>query len=115
MIEHSTCPGYEPPISQAGTAIDFASDPLLAPGVAGYALQVAGEIWISDIRAIKEGSGDVGRFLASLSCRCCVVNVVSNRLAMMLVRRGFIPGDVSTEDGPVDVWKPLLRHGRKVA
>ncbi len=65
----------------------------LAPGVLGHAEEDEKEIWIGFILAEREGNGDVGRYLDSLprSKHIAVPNVISARLAGMLLRRGFRP------------------------
>lgn len=94
---------------------------VLAPGVQGFAFGTRKYIYIPLLMAVKEGSGDVGRFLDSLSPRCRIVDVKSDRLKGMLVRRGWkahvraLPRTLATamwdddedfvEDG-VDVWAP---------
>lgn len=82
---------YEPPIvAEQDTSESFWScNCELAPGVLGFAFMRDNEIHIPVVVAVTEGSGDVGRFLDSLSERCVVVSVVSTRLAGMLERRGF--------------------------
>ena len=69
----------------------YGSESDLAPGVIGYAIEYEGEIWIPVIAAVREGSGDVGRFIDSLSPRCVIPHVFSSRLMGMLARRGWIP------------------------
>lgn len=88
---------YEPPTIPVGSTADVYE---LAPGVIGYAVEHEGRIYIPLIQARKEGSGDVGRFLDSLSPRCCIPNVTSARLQAMLRRRGW---EIAERD-PVDVW-----------
>ena len=61
----------------------------IAPGVRGFTYRQGEDIVIPFIVAEKEGAGDVGRFLDSLSPRCVIVSVTSSRLRGMLVRRGF--------------------------
>lgn len=92
---------YEPPLSREGSPLIPGQEGLLALGVRGYAMEHLGKIYIPLIVAEKEGSGDVGRFLDSLSPRCVVVSVTSPRLAGMLMRRGFSP----QFDGEADVWR----------
>jgi hypothetical protein len=92
---------YEPPLSKEGSPLIPGQEGLLAPGVRGYAILADGKICIPLIIAEREGSGDVGRFLDSLSPRCVVPNVTSPRLAGMLMRRGFAP----RHNDLVDVWE----------
>lgn len=92
---------YEPPLSQEGAVLIPGQEEEIGPGVMGYALAVKGKIYIPLIIAEKEGSGDVGRFLDSLSSRCVIPSVFSPRLAGMLLRRGFAP---RREDG-CDIWE----------
>ena len=91
---------YEPLLSELGSTIIPGQEELLAPGVRGYAVESGGKICIPLIMAVSEGSGDVGRFLDSLSPRCVVPNVTSPRLMGMLIRRGWVP----TFTNECDVW-----------
>jgi hypothetical protein len=95
---------YEPPLGEIGAELIPGQEGDLAPGVTGYAVLSHGKIWIPWMSAKVEGSGDVGRFLDSLSPRCVVPTVISPRLAGMLLRRGFAPHIEQTEDGPCEVW-----------
>ncbi|HEY7195468.1 MAG TPA: hypothetical protein VH439_17125 [Gemmatimonadales bacterium] len=96
---------YEPPCSPARTLMIRGREPLLAPGVRGYAFRVRDRIEIPIIIAEHEGSGDVGRFLDSLSPRCVIPCVISYRLIYMLARRGWAPNFEPDEDGgEIDVW-----------
>jgi hypothetical protein len=96
---------YEPPLSTPGGMLIPGQEPMLAPGVRGYAVEHRGRIYIPVVAAEKEGSGDVGRFLDSLSPRCVFPCVISNRLRAMLQRRGYVMHIESDNDGePVDVW-----------
>lgn len=63
---------YEPPTVPQGSKL---AEYELAPGVNGYAIELDGLIYIPIIIAQREGSGDVGRFLDSLSERCRIPNV----------------------------------------
>jgi len=92
---------YEPPCSEAGSLITPGQEEFIAPGVRGYAIQQGETVYIPLIIAENEGSGEVGKFLDSLSRRCVIPNVTSPRLAAMLMRRGFAP----TYDEGVDIWK----------
>jgi hypothetical protein len=92
---------YEPPCTEVGKELIPGQEDVIAPGVLGYAIQQGETIFIPLIIAENEGSGDVGRFLDSLSGRCVVPCVTSPRLAAMLIRRGFSP----EFDGGVDIWK----------
>lgn len=89
---------YEPKTIPNGSTADVYE---LAPGVVGYAVEHQGAVYIPVIMARKEGSGDVGRFLDSLSARCRIANVTSPKLAGMLGRRGW---RVEIEEG-CDVWR----------
>jgi hypothetical protein len=96
---------YEPPTTKVGTCCTIGEEPVIAKGVRGYAVKREKEIWIPLIMAENEGSGDVGRFLDSLSPRCAVVNVTSPRLVGMLKRRGWEPNF----DGKCDVWRKEVK------
>ena len=63
----------------------------LGPGVRGYTLEFGRGLYVPWIAAEREGQGDVGRYLDALPCNQRVVfpNVISPRLAGMLLRRGF--------------------------
>jgi hypothetical protein len=82
---------YEPPCVEEGSTLDLGQEEFLAPGVLGYAIDKGTYISIPLIYAKKQGSGDVGRFLDTLSPRCRIPNVTSPRLMGMLIRRGFSP------------------------
>lgn len=90
---------YEPPLSEMGSSCVPGEEELIAPGVRGYAVESKGKIGIPLIIAEKEGNGDVGRFLDSLSPRCVIPSVTSPRLMGMLARRGWIPAFEET-----DIW-----------
>jgi hypothetical protein len=92
---------YEPPTVAKGSVCTFGEESLLAEGVRGYAVVHNDLIYIPLIIAAREGSGDVGRFLDSLSPRCRVASVTSPKLAGMLARRGWEP---HIEEG-TDVWR----------
>lgn len=92
---------YEPPTIPIGST---SGEYELAPGVWGYAVEHDGLIYIPLISATYEGSGDVGRFLDSLSERCRIPNVVSVRMLGMLKRRGWQDREELTNDGPMLVW-----------
>jgi hypothetical protein len=94
---------YEPPLTRAGSTLIPGQEGTLAPGVRGYAILSNGLIYIPLIIAEKEGSGDVGRFLDSLSPRCVIPNVISSPLSGMLRRRGWRP----YFDGEAYVWERL--------
>lgn len=102
---------YEPPLSKKGSALMMGSEPVIAPGVRGYAVRSGSRIFIPLIVAEKQGNGDVGRFLDSLSPRCIIPNVTSARLKGMLQRRGWRP----RFDGECDIWERrgegAKRHG----
>lgn len=65
---------------------------VLAPGVFGAVTIEGGVVLIKMLGAETEGSGDVGRYLDTLPWDRPVraVNVISDRLAGMLKRRGFV-------------------------
>jgi hypothetical protein len=67
-------------------------DEMLGPGVGGYCIDGEDGLFIPVITAVKEGSGDVGRYLDSLPTnrRVVVPNVMNERLVGMLLRRGFV-------------------------
>lgn len=64
----------------------------IADGVEGMVRDSGHTIEIGGIRAVREGSGAVGRFLDALppNRRVVVPYVTSDRLAGMLERRGFV-------------------------
>ena len=110
---------YEPPLTDPSVLRECLLNGALAPGVTGVALASDKYIYIPSIFAEREGSGDVGRFLDSLSPRCLIVLVTSDKLRGMLVRRGWkmkarqLPkviarlmweGDEDFVDDAVDVW-----------
>lgn len=83
---------YEPPVAEhCDEEAYHVANMQLAPGVIGCAAEINGEIIIPMIVAEKKGNGDVGRFLDSLSPRCVIQSVCSERLKGMLLRRGFQP------------------------
>lgn len=94
---------YEPPLVAIGSPMNEALDEI-GPGVRGYAVESNGRIYIPLIEAIAPGNGDVGRFLDSLSPRCAIANAASERLAGMLIRRGWVETIEESHDGPCDVW-----------
>ena len=63
----------------------------IGPGVLGYTVEVEGALWIPFLMADRPGHGDVGRYLDDLprDRAVKVPNVLSDRLAGMLRRRGF--------------------------
>lgn len=80
----------------------------LAPGVLGYTCDTPDGLYVPFISAEQPGNGDVSRYLDSLTRERRVVspNVISKRLAEMLIRRGFTPVVEEAEGfGPVDVWE----------
>lgn len=95
---------YEPPCVPEGTRMILGHEPLLAPGVRGCAYERGGRIEIPIMLAEREGSGDVGRFLDSLSPRCVIHCVISNRLVGMLLRRGWRETIEQIDGEDVDVW-----------
>jgi hypothetical protein len=78
----------------------------LAEGVEGYAIEEQGRLFIPVICAKREGNGDVGRFLDCLPANAVIPNVTSDRLAGMLVRRGWKPHMEIDDrmDEAIDVW-----------
>ena len=96
---------YEPPLSSVKRIFVIKPQAMpLAPGVIGRAFSLDGRIFIPLIVAQKEGSGDVGRFLDSLTVRCAIVCVTSERLRGMLKRRGWKETFEPSDDGEVDIW-----------
>lgn len=97
-------PQQEPMTVLSGSPM---SEYSFAPDVTGYAIQVGDEIFIPVIHALKEGSGQVGKWLDTLSPRCVIVNCISTRLAGMLKRRGWkCEWRLDEEFGErVDHWK----------
>ena len=89
---------YEPPCTVEGSSLIPGQEGELFPGVKGYAIEKEGLIYIPLIIADREGSGQVGKFLDSLSPRCRVVSLTSPRLMGMLVRRGWIPTFTKTDE-----------------
>lgn len=65
---------------------------LLGPGVQGYTVEAYGATYVPLVLAERPGSGDVGRWLDSLSPARSwrFPNVLNARLAGMLKRRGFL-------------------------
>lgn len=63
----------------------------VAPGVDAWIVEDLGQVEILAVRAQREGTGAVGRWLDSLprTLKVTVPNVTSDRLAGMLERRGF--------------------------
>ena len=93
------------------------SEPLLAPGVRGYQIEVRkGEVYIPLIAAEEEGSGLVGLFLDALPTTITVKfpNVVNEKFLGMLQRRGFVclieHCDRTDED--VAVWARMAIGGQ---
>lgn len=110
---------YEPPLTDPRVITGNLYVGHLAPGVLGVALASDRYIYIPSITAETEGNGDVGRFLDSLSPRCLIAIVISDKLKGMLIRRGWrsktrqLPkliarliweNDEDFVDAPVDVW-----------
>jgi hypothetical protein len=91
------------PTVESGSKLDPKG--MLAPGVYGYAIECERGLYIPWIAAESEGSGIVGKFLDELprDRRVVFPTVLSDRLAGMLLRRGFIPSWEASEDGPVDI------------
>src|SRR3569833_2357901 len=94
---------YEPPVVEAGSPLDPFNPGWLADGVQGYAVAHRDELYIPLI--IGDGTGKVGAFLDSLSHRCVIVNVTSQKLIGMLVRRGW---ECSYGDDGCDEWRRKL-------
>ena len=71
-------------------------------------MDVDGALYVPIIEAERPGSGDVGRYLDSLprDRRVVIPNVMSERLAGMLERRGFT---LTTEwaPAPFEEWVPV--------
>jgi hypothetical protein len=95
--------------SQSGNEIRIAPELMpylerLAPGVIGYAIEYAHELWIPVIHAEKEHEGDVARYLDTLPLnrRVVIPNVINPVLAGMLERRGFTLRDVAMHDSAED-------------
>lgn len=80
------------PVSRPGEPLVPGREPVLAPGVRGYAIRARGSVYIPLIYAEQEGAGDVGRFLDSLPAWATIriPNVTSGRLRGMLERRGWL-------------------------
>lgn len=91
--------GYEPPLVEVGSPMSF-EETWLTEGVQGYAVANGEEIWIPLISG--EGTGKVGKFIDSLTPRCCFVNVGNPRLVGMLSRRGWTP---KPDENGVDIWR----------
>lgn len=74
-------------------------EPRLALGVRGYTVWSGDALYVPLIMAEEPGNGDVARYLDSLPRDRCVKfpNVLSSKLAQMLVRRGFV---FEHEEGP---------------
>jgi hypothetical protein len=100
---------YEPPCAPPGTPFIPGREWTLAPGVLGWAFDEGHRIIIPMILARREGSGAVGRFLDSLSPRCVVVCVISDRLAAMLARRGYVRRWTWVDGERVDEWRRRAR------
>lgn len=101
------------PVSREGEGIVVGEEPLLAPGVRGYAIEGKdGPVYIPLVTAEKEGSGNVGRFLDSLDPAVVwkFPSVISPRLRGMLERRGYqrktetAPGLGSEREIVFEVW-----------
>lgn len=84
--------------SREGEPLDPRNEPVIGVGVRGAAFDLPTGIYIPLIRAEREGSGDVGRFLDALprDRRVVFPGVISQRLRGMLERRGFVN---AVEDG----------------
>lgn len=95
---------YEPPTCPPDTIWLAGREPVLAPGVRGYAYRVRGRIEIPAIRAEVPGRGDVGRFLDILSPNCVIVLVTNPALADMLDRRGWRRTTELLDEEELDVW-----------
>jgi len=99
-------------LSTEGEVFEPGQEPLVAPGVRAIVFDAPAGIYVSWISAEREGSGDVGRFIDSLpkDRRVVFPNVISNRLARMLERRGFEASEESApEFGRVDIFERLPR------
>jgi hypothetical protein len=86
----------------------------LAPGVLGYTAEVGPALLVPLVIAEKEGSGDVGRYLDSLPRDRPVIfpNVINERLAGMLERRGFRRGFLKAPD--VEAVDAYIREPQEV-
>jgi len=94
---------YEPPISEHDMPTNtHEQTTTLDIGVYGFTQKVGDEIFIPLIVALREGRGDVGRFLDHLSPRCVIVSVTSDKLRGMLERRGW---KVTYNDEAIDFWR----------
>jgi hypothetical protein len=93
--------------SELGAEFVPSQEPFLAKGVRGFLLDLPDKVVVTALHAETEGSGDVGRFLDWLphNTKVTFPNVLSERLAGMLIRRGFEPGTEDHPDGPYDVLK----------
>lgn len=94
---------FEPVTVESGTPLDFGA--LLTSKIHGYAIEKDGKILIPLIWSLEEGQGHVGRFLDSLSPRCVIPNVTSERLRGMLDRRGWTPYTEANPDGPCTIYQ----------
>ena len=72
----------------------------LAPGVWGYTVENEQGLWVPIINAENPGSGDVSRYLDGLPKDRPVhfPCVISERLAGMLLRRGFVGEPLEDDD-----------------
>lgn len=83
----------------------------LAPGVFGYNADMGEKgLYVPWIQAEHEGSGDVGRYLDRLprDRRVVFPTILSARLAGMLARRGFVPGQEWADE--VGEWVDLMER-----
>lgn len=76
----------------------------LAPGVVGYTAEHDGITYVPMIEAMREGNGDVGRYLDSLPVGTRIPNVISDRLEGMLRRRKWLLTYEFNIDERIDVW-----------
>jgi hypothetical protein len=95
---------YVPPLSNGSDTLTPGNEPIIAPGVRGYAIEDGNRVCVPLIIAVNEGDGSVGRFIDSLDPKCVIPCVTSARLAGMLYRRGWMPTMEDTPMGDDDVW-----------
>jgi hypothetical protein len=96
---------HEPPCSLLGTPFVAGQETQLGPGVIGWAFKDGERVVIPLLAAQREGAGDVGRFLDSLSPRCCIVGVMNDRLRGMLIRRNWRVSAEPYDGEIVDTWR----------
>jgi hypothetical protein len=89
-------------------------EPRLAPGVRGYTVWSKGALYVPLVIAVREGHGDVGRYLDTMPTDRTVTfpNVMSPRLRGMLERRGYTHTSEASPFGPVPVMRRLAAPTR---